>query len=70
MGQVNVRDFLKPEIIQLRLHSYDKLGAVNAAVSVAEGGNVENMTIWCYNALGIVWIATAPGRRSHAVVPF
>jgi hypothetical protein len=45
------------------------IGAVNAAVAVAEGGNMENMTIWCNNALGIVWLSTAPGRCSVSV-PF
>lgn len=64
------RGIPKPEIVQWRLHSDDMLGAVNAAVAVAEGGNMENMTIWCNNALGIVWIATAPGKSSCALVPF
>lgn len=64
------RGIPKPEIVQWRLHSDDMLGAVNAAVAVAEGGNMEGLTIWCNNALGIVWIATAPGRLSGANVPF
>jgi hypothetical protein len=64
------RGIPKPEIVQWRLHSDDMLGAVNAAVAVAEGGNMENMTIWCNNALGIVWIATAPGRSYALSLPF
>jgi hypothetical protein len=64
------RGIPKPDIVQWRLHSDDMLGAVNAAVAVAEGGNMEGLTIWCNNALGIVWIATAPGKVGYAAVPF
>jgi hypothetical protein len=64
------RGISKPEIVQWRLHSDDMLGAVNAAVAVAEIANIENMAIWCNNALGIVWLATAPGRSQDVRHPF
>lgn len=64
------RGIPKPEVVQWRLHSDDMLSAVNAAVAVASEGVLEGMTIWCNNALGVVWIATAPGRSQGAAVPF
>lgn len=64
------RGIPKPEVVQWRLHSDDMLSAVHAAVSVARGGNIEGMTIWCNNALGVVWIATAPGQSPDIDCPF
>jgi hypothetical protein len=60
----------KPEVVQWRLHSDDMLSAVNAAVSFAMEGNIEGMTIWCNNALGVVWIATPPGLSASLHCPF
>jgi hypothetical protein len=58
-----------PEVVQWRLHSNDMLSAVNAGVAVASEGVIEGMTIWCNNALGLVWIATPPGRGVSSI-PF
>lgn len=64
------RGIPKPEIIYWRLGSTDMLSAVNVAVSIAMEGNINGCQIWCNNALGAVWIATAPGRCSESSVPF
>jgi hypothetical protein len=56
-----------PEVIYWRLHSDTML----VAVAVAREGNLDGMQWWCNNALGCVWVATAPGRRSDSrQVPF
>ncbi len=59
-----------PEVIYWRLHSDTMLAAVEVAVAVASEGNLDGMQWWCNNALGCVWIATAPGGSQDIAAPF
>lgn len=64
------RGIPKPEVLSWRLHSSTMLAAVEVAFAVAAEGNLDGLSAWCNNALGVVWIATAPGRTPGAVNPF
>lgn len=46
------------------------LDAVHAAFRMIEGHTMENLDTWCNNALGVVYIATAPGIPVELDVPF
>jgi hypothetical protein len=46
------------------------LDAVHAAFRMIEGHAMENLDTWCNNALGVVYLATAPGMPIEPEVPF
>lgn len=46
------------------------LDAVHSAFSMIEGHSFEGLETWCNNALGIVYLATAPGIPDPVKVPF
>ena len=46
------------------------LDAVHSAFSMIEGHSFEGLETWCNNALGIVYLATAPGIPADIEVPF
>jgi hypothetical protein len=58
------RGIVKPEVLSWRLASDTMLSAVETAFAIAAQGKLEGLTAWCNNALGCVWIATAPGRSA------
>lgn len=64
------RGIPEPEVIQWRLHTEDMLSAVQVAVQEAQMGNIDGCQIWCNNALGIVWVSTAPGDIRPPDCPF
>lgn len=64
------RGIPEPEVIYWQLHSTTMLAAVEVAVAVASEGNLDGMQWWCNNALGCVWIATAPGKNCVPISPF
>lgn len=54
------RGIVLPEMNTWRIASTDMLGAVQTAFMVASEFGLEGVQTWCNNALGVVWIATAP----------
>lgn len=54
------RGIVLPEVIAWRLASTDMLTAVQVAFAVAAEHGLEGVQTWCNNALGVVWLATAP----------
>jgi hypothetical protein len=55
------RGIVLPEVTTWRLASTDMLTAVQVAFDVAGEFGLEGIQTWCNNALGVVWLATAPG---------
>lgn len=65
------RGIPKPVVDTWRLaEGASMLQAVEAAFAVAGQGNLDGCVAWCNNALGCVWIATAPGKISRLLAPF
>ncbi|KAF3999450.1 rolling circle replication-associated protein [Glaciimonas immobilis] len=54
------RGIVLPEVNTWRISSTDMLGAVQTAFAIAAEFGLEGVQTWCNNALGVVWIATAP----------
>lgn len=54
------RGIPKPTAEEWRLASRTMLEAVQVAFGIAAEGNLDGLQAWCNNALGVVWIATAP----------
>lgn len=60
-----------PEVASWRLpHCTCMLDAVHAAFRFIEGHCMEGLDTWCNNALGVVYLATAPGVPAPEEVPF
>ena len=60
-----------PDVQSWRLpHCTCMLDAVHAAFRMIEGHCMENLDTWCNNALGIVYLATAPGIPDEVECPF
>ena len=60
-----------PEVQSWRLsHCTCMLDAVHAAFRMIEGHTMENLDTWCNNALGVVYLATAPGLPDLPECPF
>lgn len=67
------RGIVRPEVLSWRLNSEaTMLNAVEVAFAVASQGNLNGLSFWSNNALGVIWIATAPGQGADNVfsVPF
>jgi hypothetical protein len=65
------RGIVLPEVKSWRLpHCTCMLDAVHAAFRMVEGHTMENLDTWCNNALGVVYLATAPGIPDPAGCPF
>jgi hypothetical protein len=58
------RGIVLPEVISWRLASTDMLSAVQVAFTVALEHGLDGVQTWCNNSLGVVWLATAPGREA------
>lgn len=54
------RGIVFPEVTSWRLASTDMLSAVQVAFAVAGQHGLDAVQTWCNNALGVVWLATAP----------
>jgi hypothetical protein len=54
------RGIVLPEVTSWRLASTDMLSAVQVAFAAAKEYGLEGVQTWCNNALGVVWLATAP----------
>lgn len=60
-----------PEVKSWRLHSCTcMLDAVLEAFRLVEGHEMQGLDTWCNNALGVVYLATAPGIPVEPQVPF
>jgi hypothetical protein len=65
------RGIVLPEVTTWRLASTDMLSAVQVAFAVAGQYGYEGIQTWCNNALGVVWLSTAPGDgRLRSDCPF
>ena len=54
------RGIVLPEVNTWRISSTSMLGAVQTAFAIAFEHGLEGVQTWCNNALGCVWLATAP----------
>jgi hypothetical protein len=65
------RGIVLPELQYWRLPNCTcMLDAVHAAFRMIEGHAMENLDTWCNNALGVVYLATAPGLPVELDCPF
>lgn len=65
------RGIVLPELQYWRLPNCTcMLDAVHAAFRMIEGHAMENLDTWCNNALGVVYLATAPGVPVVPDCPF
>ncbi|WP_208023824.1 rolling circle replication-associated protein [Duganella aquatilis] len=65
------RGIVLPELQYWRLPNCTcMLDAVHAAFRMIEGHAMENLDTWCNNALGVVYLATAPGMPCDLEYPF
>ena len=65
------RGIVVPEVEYWRLpNCTNMLDAVHAAFRAVEGHTMEGLITWCNNALGIVYLATAPGQPPTVDCPF
>ncbi|GJI96185.1 bacteriophage-like protein [Duganella caerulea] len=65
------RGLVVPDVQSWRLPGCTcMLAAVHEAFRLIEGHCVENLDTWCNNALGIVYLATAPGLVDPEYCPF
>lgn len=65
------RGIVLPEVLSWRLPRCTcMLDAVHAAFRMIEGHTMENLDTWCNNALGVVYLATAPGMPDVSECPF
>jgi hypothetical protein len=65
------RGIALPEVRYWRLHRCTcMLDAVLEAFRLIEGHCMENLDTWCNNALGVVYLATAPGIVDPDYCPF
>lgn len=65
------RGIVVPEVEYWRLpNCTNMLDAVHAAFSAVEGHTMEGRITWCNNALGVVYLATAPRLPKPVECPF
>ena len=64
------RGIVVPEAQSVRLKCTSMLGAVQAAFSIAAQFGMEGIQTWCNNALGVVWLSTAPNTHLELECPF
>jgi hypothetical protein len=65
------RGIVLPEVRYWRLSTCTcMLDAVHEAFRLIEGHTMENLDTWCNNALGVVYLATAPGLVDPDYCPF
>ena len=65
------RGIVVPEVEYWRLpNCTNMLDAVHAAFRAVEGHTMEGLITWCNNALGVVYLATAPGIPMLTECPF
>lgn len=65
------RGIVVPEVQYWRLPKCtNMLDAVHTAFRAVEGHTMEGLITWCDNALGVVYLATAPGVPAAVECPF